>query len=437
MKTPTPICRAPERCIDTAFLRALDRDLIAALAGRHLAREGELLALQPDYVRWKDADGSLVGWRATVRVDGRPMPTYLTVRCAPSHRLASEAERLQHRADESWAGLGGLALVPQHDLLLLAFPLDRAMHDLRRVVRPSKVRNLVAEVCPHVVPEGQRFSKSRSTFALVRYKPERRAVLRWQIGCVDSVGRSPAPTSIWVRCYAEATANRAEIAAAAAARAGVVCPTPLGRAHDRLVVESHVEGRPWTTYDRDAIAAAARTVAALHAAGGEPALPWHGPVQELDRALRAAEDLDRLSAAVGARARHLTDRLAALVPGPGPAVLAHGDLHTGQFLFDGERAALCDFDRACIAPAACDLAAFHAHCVLADAARGRAAAAAFVGAYAAMRELPPATERAWWDACALLRAALLPFRSLHADWPQATFRMLTAAESCLGAEAVT
>jgi hypothetical protein len=437
VKTPTPICRAPERSVDAAFLRALDRDLIAALTSRHLARDGELLALQPDYVRWKDADGSLVGWRATVRVDGAPVRTYLTVRSAPTHRLANEAERLQHRADETWAGLGGLALVPEHDLLLLAFPLDRAMHDLRRVIRSSKVRSLVAEVCPHLVPAGHRFSKSRSTFALVRYKPERRAVLHWQIGCVDADGRSPAPTSLWVRCHAEATATRAGIAAAAAARAGVACPTPLGRAHDRLVVEGHVEGRPWTTNDRGAIAAAARTVATLHAAGGEPALPWHGPVQELDRALRAAEDLDRLSAAAGTRARRLADRLAALVPGPGPAVLAHGDLHAGQFLLDGDRAALCDFDRACIAPAALDLASFHAHCVLADAAGGRSMAAAFLSSYAARRELPPPAERAWWDACALLRAALLPFRSLRADWPQGVSRLLTAAESCLDAEALT
>lgn len=432
MTTSRLVCPAPESAVEPAFLRALDRDAIADLAQRHLANGAEIVALHPEYVRWKELDGSLVGYRATVRAGDRTVDSWVTVRTAPPHRLAAEAERLQHRADEEWCGLEGLALVPEANLLLVGFPLDRAMHDLRRLVRPSKVRSLVAAACPELVPTGMRFSKSRSSFRLVRYKPERRAVLHWQIGCIATDGKAQARTSVWLRCHAEPVARRAVAATSQAIAAGIACPRTLGIAHDRLTIESHVDGTNWTPASgARAFDLAANATARLHACKPDHGLPHHGPVHELDRALRAAEDLGRLSVATGQQARALADRLAAQVPAAGLHGFAHGDLHMGQVLLREQDAALCDFDRACVAPAALDLATFHAHCVLHEGDAGHATAGAFLAAYARHRELPPAAELAWWTASALLRAATLPFRMLRPDWPQATAQLVALAQARL------
>ena len=424
---------APVHAQDLAFVRALDRTAVAALVQEHLAHDATVTELQPDYVRWKDLDGSLLGYRATVRHDGDQHSTYVTVRTAPAHRLADEAERLRHREDEDHAGLRALALVPQANLLLLAFPIDRAMHDLRRLVRASKVRSLLASACPEFVPAEVRFSKSRSRFTLVRYKPERRAVLQWQVGMVDDAGNAAVPRPVWIRCHAEAQGQRTAMATTAAATAGVRCPRTLAIVHDRLALESHLDGVAWDpTTDQTGVGGAARVVARLHGAPPPRQLPTHGPVQELDVALRAAEDLARLSPQLAGQARTLTDRLAMHVPPAATAVFAHGDLHIGQFLVgaDGEHA-LCDFDRACLAPAAYDLASLRAQCLLRDPRHGAALAAAFEDDYASLRPLPSTDERGWWNACALLRAATRPFRSMRTDWPTASAQLLQGAGASL------
>lgn len=433
--SPTPLAvPAPAPARDPAFLRALDPAAVGALVQRHLLRAGELVALRPDYVRWKDRDGALLGYRAEVRDEDGLQSTYVTVRTAAPHRLADEAERMRHREDEDHAGLCALSLVPEANVLLLAFPIDRAMHDLRRLVRASKLRSLLLAACPAFVPEGLRFAKSKSRVRPVRYKPERRAVLHWQVGMVDATGAVQAQRSLWVRCHAEALVARSGLATAAAAAGGVRCPQPLAVVHDRLVLEEHVVGAPWQPRSDDAagLAGAARTTARLHAVTPPPALPVHGPVQELDLALRAAEDLARLGPALGDAARTLADRLAAEVPAIDRLVFAHGDLHAGQFLAggDGEHA-LCDFDRACQAPIAHDLACFRAHAVLAHGSAGHALADAFAAAYATVQALPARATSRWWNASALLRAASQPFRALRPDWPGATSLLLDHAAAAL------
>ena len=168
-----PVCPLPASSTDPAFPRALDADLIAALVRDRLGDGSIPVRVAADYVRWKDRDGSIIGWRATVGADA--LQTYVTVRTAPLERLQDEASKLEHR-EEDYDGLKSFVLVPEHGLLLVAFPLDRQMSDLRRMVRASKVRTVVQENNPALIPDGMRFSKSKSSWTLVRYKPERRAV---------------------------------------------------------------------------------------------------------------------------------------------------------------------------------------------------------------------------------------------------------------------
>lgn len=423
---------APPAARDAAFLRALCEGTVATLVQQHLAIDAQVLALRPDYVRWKDRDGSLVGWRVTLRFGAMPVDTYVTLRTAPPDRLADEAARMAHRTEEQHAGLRAFALAPHEQLLLIAFPIDRAMHDLRRLVRASKVRSLLAASSPLALPSGLRFSKSRSSFELVRYKPERRAVVQWRIGCIDDTGNRHVRTSVWLRSHADAVVSRATIAAHAAAAAGIACPRPLGSPHKQLAIESHVDGLPLAVGDGDAIEAAARTLARLHAVPTVLGLPTHGAVQELDLVLRAADDLSRLLPNLASRALQLAERLAATVPAWTGAAFAHGDLHTGQFLrLPSGEAALCDLDRACIAPPARDLASLQAHCLLQGGSDHGPSAGAFLAAYAAAGRRPSATESQWWLAAALLRIAMAPFRALQPDWPTATTRLLQLAEGAL------
>lgn len=433
--TSPRIMPLPAQAGDAGFACALQAELVARLVQTHLATEATLLDLSPDYLRWKQDDGSLVGYRASVRHAGGVHSTYVTARTAAPHRLAAEAERLQHRREESHAGLRAFTFLPAKNVLLVAFPIDRAMHDLRRLVRASKVRSLVAATCPEQVPAGRRISKSRSHCRLVRYKPERRAVLQWQIGLVDGAGRGAGSTPVWVRCHAEAQAQRTQTATTAAATAGVPCPRTLGIAHDRLLIESHVDGCTWAPFTGAAndgqLERIGAVVARLHGARCAGGLPQHTTLAELDLALRAVEDLARLDRQIARTARDLGDRLAREVPPTTPAALAHGDLHPGQVLVTADGAGLCDFDRACLAPPAFDLGTLLAHCLELDAAHAPDLIARFLAAYRRHRQLPLDLELRWWTSSVLLRNATRPFRRLQVDWPAATARILTEATHVL------
>lgn len=433
-------CPPPVAATEPGFLRALEPATIQALAQQQLGVDATVLALHPDYVRWKDRDGSLVGYRAVVQCPEGELNTYLTVRTAAPHRLADEAERLQHRATEDHAGLRAFALVPAADVLLLAFPIDRVLPDLRRLVRASKLRSLVGDCCPTLIPTGLRLSKSRSHCQIVRYKPERRAVLHWDLGLVDGDNHVVSRRSLWVRCYAEAQASHTSTATAAAAAAGVACPTTLGQAHERLLLEDHLDGSVWQPFlpnaNDAATSSAAATLAHLHDARLPASLPHHGPVHELDLVLRAAEDLARLDPQLGREAHRIADQLAHAVPMASAPVLAHGDLHPEQVLLQAMHGAgLVDFDRACIAPAALDLANLQACCLVADPQRGAVVARRFLAEYGRHRRAPAATELAWWTGCALVRSATTPFRRLQADWPAAAAKRLDQAAALLGAAA--
>lgn len=424
----------PSQASDPGFLQALRHDEMRDLVQQHLAVEATVLELQPDYVRWKDADGSLVGYHVTLQTKDAVVHSYVVARAAAPARLADEAERLHHRAEETHAGLAAFAFLQARSLLLLGFPIDRQMHDLRRLVRASKLRTFVETSCPSLIPPGHRFSKSRSAWQLVSYRPERRAVMRWQIGLVGE-GAAAAPSPIlWIRCHAEEQAARTTAATTAAAAGGLRCPRTLGVAHERLMFESHVAGRPWSPFlraearDTDL---AARALATLHATKAPSGLPVHHTPAELDLVLLAAEDLGRLDPRLGELGRGLADRLAHAVPPAAEPVFAHGDLHCGQFLIGAADAGLVDFDRACTASAAHDLATFTAQSLERDARRGAEVGREFTAAYARHRALPAAAELGWWTACALVRNATRPFRRLAPDWRVEAAALLARADEVL------
>jgi len=430
------LCPPPQMASDPAFLRALDLDFVAGLVQQHLLVDATLRAIEPAYVRWKDRDGSLLGFRLQVQMGDDVWQSYATVRTATAARLASEAERIIHRRGKVHCGVRSVAHVPEHGVLLVGYPLDRVMREMRHLVRASKVRGLLLDHCPEFVPEGLRISKGNSSGALISYKPERRAVVRWQIGLMDEQGVVQEHKNVWLRCHAQPQAQRSTVACNAARLAGVVCPETLGIAHEQLLVESHVPGRAWQpVHGNDQladVAKVAKTIARLHRAELVASLPVHGPLAELDLALRSADDLRRLDNELGDTAQKIADELAATVPQPAALVLAHGDLHPDQILIDDD-AALVDFDRACLAPAAHDLATMRAHLVATHEQEGERMWQLLAAAYGRVLPLPSGDDLSWWTACALLRLAIRPFRSLHAQWPTVSARILAAAKSAAGA----
>ena len=423
------VCPLPDTSREPSFRNALDRELLTKLIQQHLLEPGQTgpVDIQPDYVRWKESDGSIVGWR--VFVGQERLSSYVTVRAAAMERLADNLAKIDHHQDRAHGGLKSMALVRDQGLLLISFPIDRQMADLRRLVRASKVRSLIAENRPDLVPESLRISKSKSRLQLIRYKPERRAVLRWELGFKDEDKQFVRGPTVWIRTLADPLPAR-DIMMRAAQHSGVRMPAMLSAPHDRLLLETNLEGSPWQPGDHAALPGVAASLAQLHQSSLPPDAPRHDRAAELELTERAAIDLMRLRSDLGETGQEVHRSLSMDATRQEEPCLLHGDFHQGQVLL-ADDAGFCDFDRSCAGPAAVDLAAFHAHAVAADPDNGATLGQALTDAYGAIAQPPDQQDSSWWTAAALLRMATTPFRRLDPNWPDASRRLLSAATDLL------
>ena len=65
MNGPDSCCPPPDGAEDATFLQALRPVVVQAWIERQLADGATVSSVQPAYVRWKERDGSLIGYRVT------------------------------------------------------------------------------------------------------------------------------------------------------------------------------------------------------------------------------------------------------------------------------------------------------------------------------------------------------------------------------------
>jgi Phosphotransferase enzyme family len=251
---------------------------------------------------------------------------------------------------------------------------------------------------------------------LVRYKPGRRAVLRYRLDGRAVYGKLRAD---------DAGAGHVALGHALLER-GIATPAPLRyEANLRMTVHSEAPGTRLSDLEGDELTAWMEPVAAalarLHGAN-VPGLPAHSPEQEIDE-LRAAAGtaaalLPHRRAEIGA----LADRVAAALAAARRATPAtiHGSFHDDQVLVGDAGVVLLDLDSAAIGDPLLDVGHFASYL---SASGQTTARAAFLDAYG--REAP------LFEAAALLRWSSLPFRRLEPGWPARMERRLELAAARL------
>ncbi len=398
------------------FAAATSVDEVGEAIASCLTDHATIRDLRPNYLRYKGGDGVVVGWRVSLELDaGQVEESYVTVRVAPRARLRAELERYRERAGKVWCGLRAAALHEDSNLLLCALPVDRELRGLGTLVRASRVRELLSAHAAQIVPPGYRISKRQSSFQLVRYKPERRAVLRWSLGLVAEVGGDATTLPIYARAYAGGIPPAVALALPRLTAAGVRVPLRVGTFGGWLAFESEVPGTAVEAPGGDRAAAMAELLVRLHRTPPTPQLRLRSVEAELAAVARIGNHCAQLATALGVRIHDVVAGLARSRPADDDVVFLHGDLHREQFVFDRSRAGLVDFDRVCAGSPCIDVASVRAHALLEGASVD--GLAGFADAYAAAGGRAQPRTLAWWTACALLRVVMQPFRRLEPDWP--------------------
>jgi hypothetical protein len=301
---------------------------------------------------------------------------------------------------------------------------------------------------------------------LGHYGRQHRCVLRYVISGTRTADGAPFQRVVYGKVIdsqrARASGEALQALERAAASDGIDLRVPLWLGYDaelRLGLLSAVPGaalvqpllRAEVTDERSTAAAAAVTLeqavtrcaevaAALHRSGLTvgPLRTLADELAQLDEQLEAVARVAPELAARLAESRGELDEAAAECEAL-PLVLSHGDFTPGQVLFDGQAAALVDFDTVCRAEPALDLGQFLAYFRLAVAKEAGSEGApglesamvdAFLDRYATAAGLSPRADRSLrtrvsvYEQISLLRIALHSFYKLKPARLELVLRLL-------------
>ncbi len=421
----------------------LDPARFAQAAASLLPEGARIRDCRPVYVRYKPGTNAIAVH--SLQVDDRAEPILAHGKCHTAEDFAIAAAKAHEgRALQPDYGRH-LAANESTQTLLFLFPHDQALDGLRFATTPKKIQRALYALDATLSEQTWRVSDSRMTITPVRFKPEKRAVLRIDSRARRRDGGEKRP----VRVYARVDAGGDGDAVAALMdrlhgefRGHLWLQTPqvIGRiAAESTTLVADLGGGPLPKGSAGAISAGG-ALAALHNASttGLEVRDPAAALQAVSETLRGLGDvIPELAPEADAVLRLLEARVAR-VADAGRVGFVHGDFHPQQLLQRSEDIAVLDFDRSCAGDPAADLGNFRAHLIWQALQAGLATHTArsrgdiFVSAYArAGGFTPPDAELAFWTAVGLAHLTPWPFRVLHPQWPNLTADLLAACREAL------
>jgi hypothetical protein len=379
---------------------------------------------EPCYIRYKPNTNCIVEYRLALQEaqTGRDfeLPAHVKLFAGSRARERWAKGSLQQLARRAAAAriaphVDGVALLANLGALLQLYPVDEALPSLAFAASEAGRRRVLR----HVLSERE---PGAGGLELVRYKPARKALLRYS----SSAGAVYAKLHAGDRGGVVLRAGRALEAAAAPTA------TPLAYLPDlRMVVHAEAPGtrlgelRGTPRFD-GGLAAAGEALRRLQAVG-VPGLPVHTWMDEAAELVAAARAVAVLRPDLEVDATRLAERAIGSLTDVGPELAtAHGDFSEDQPLVVEPGAVLLDLDEIRAAHPLLDVGNFLAHLSVRGAGDG--ARTSFLEGYsrAPDRLIAPL------EAGALLKLAVAPFRTLEPDWPEQVEERLRLAEWRLG-----
>jgi Ser/Thr protein kinase RdoA (MazF antagonist) len=426
----------------------LDVDFIRARVGQKLDDDPlTSRALRIDSVRYRPGASCLAGYILAGNGfdDGAPGEELRWYgRCFSVEEFKPALAKLEARSWVRPLGDEPVIPLPEHRIVLFAYPNDRRLHGLELLHQEGALKAFL-----HCHLKGESLATGEVVWTIVRYKPEQRAVVRCHIqssGAHDSV----AAKTYYLRIFPDDRGLREYQAMRALARSLQVASElaiPEPRAFDSQRHALLLDALPGSKLKesvaagsaQDAFRRAGRALAALHA-HCNPAAASRGLPDHVARARRAARLLSRFMPDRGAQLDDVDRRLDALASHAEADCVGfvHGDFHSGQILVTGERIGLVDFERAHNGPVLFDLGNWLAVSVCRR-LEGKWTGdgplwQCFLDGYSKVaRRRLPRKAIAWWTAIALLPMITKPLRRLDKDAQVKVAALLDQLEVLLGA----
>ncbi|MBI3466253.1 MAG: aminoglycoside phosphotransferase family protein [Planctomycetes bacterium] len=411
----------------------LDGDRVKAILEPGIQGTGNVITdCRVDYVRYHPATSCMATYLVTVRNgDGTPRECLWYGKCLTQDEFPKVRERAMGRA-RTQPPLGSpVTAVPEHQLILFAYPNDFRLEGLPTVADEESLRKVLCRY------NGARslFAQGRLLTTLLRYKPEKRAILRCEVDGSASGNSAPAGTAVYLKTYSDDRGRGiheklARIVEHFGIQSHVVFPRPIGYAADHhLQILGAVPGTKLTpvlgTPDQyQALARLGEALVEVHAYH-DAELPHITLADWQERARQDIDQLQQFMPALQGQLRDISDRLRSQAPADNDCWLGfvHAECHPGNLFVDSRTIGFLDFDRAHTGCTTVDLGKMLAHlrCLR---NRGRVAddgplREVFLEAYmkAAKRTLQPEVV-GWWMAVQLLQMTVKTARRLDSGDPE-------------------
>jgi len=429
-----------ETLLDISRVRSL---LVPALHPRVEFMDGLIT-----HVRYKPSTSALVAYRFAVLLPGKasPRPLHLYGKCYRKQDYGAAIGKLgTHRWVENFAMTPVLAS-REHAIIFYGFPNDRVLAGLRLLAPPSRLRRVLHEAFPELERSAWRISVRRLACEIVRYKPEKRAVVRVTSRAIARTTGTRRNVACYIKVYPRehgaTVASQLQVLNAALWRGVPSVPRLLAVAGGGgAIALEEIDGRDLRAILREP--SAERTVpdvagalAALHTLPIET-WPRSSIADALEMTAAGLRALVVAAPEIGPDLEAALARLRAATPGPPDTdSFVHGDFHPGQVLVRAAGIGVLDFDRAHCGDSCADLGnlAAHLHPAAPESPPGGVAwGARVVEAYEDARGARLDRGRLrFWTALALLRLAARPFRGLETHWWETSARLAAACWEVLG-----
>jgi aminoglycoside phosphotransferase (APT) family kinase protein len=299
------------------------------------------------------------------------------------------------------------------------------------------VKHVLHEVVPGLGPGEARVRGRRSTCTVLRYKPERRAVVRVEAGIRDARTGEKETRRFAVRAYADDRGAATLEALRRLEAAGVPVPPPLGyHADRRVLVCGWREGICFADLLGNGLAEdSLGSVGELLVRVREVPFDRSAPVRSATDIIREASIVlgDLLQVGGGAvreRGMQVLSQLGHLASHesfPARPSIVHGDLHHRQILVGGEtEVAIVDWDETAVGDPREDVANLVAHLELLV-LENRLEAGLAERLEARFLEAAGLPEARSLVAPQLVKLATVPFRNLGQDWQSESLAILERA----------
>ncbi len=396
------------------------------------------------YIRYKPATNCIAAYRCKLRrKEGTDDILFYAKVFAEGDYETAAQKALVHRWTEI-PGLEPTLILPELSTIIYFYPNDCVIEGLRVLSDPRKIQRILYGHLDNYPRRDWHISEKKIGFNVIRYKPERRVVLKCDAKATNRKSRSREKVTLYFRIYGDDRGSdifsvQGKIYDLASQSGTLSVPRPLGYLPERkaLIMEMApgtllLENRAGENSESD-IARTAEALAALHSfdvAG----LAAKSTVDLLAEAEATNKMLESVLPSLREQIGQVFDLLRRALPESGDSRTVHGDFYYGQVLSHEGRIAILDFDRSHRGDTVYDLGNFNAHLRLLN-MRGELDNAGdlencFLKSYQKTRKFDSDSLR-FWTAFGLFQLTVGPFRRLEPYWKKKTAEILRECERIL------